>query len=197
MRVLPALATLTGALLWAGCGAERQDPPDLFAVKEPDRLVAARYADAGIRLIGPGNWRRARGEAPQAFQYSSGDALVIGWAYARAESLPRTDAELEAALERLEAQVLRRDPDFRVDRAQVVDVAGEKALEIEGEQEISKRPLHTRSVHVFKGEVEYVFEALAPPGDFGLVETKVFDPMLGSLELTGEVRRAGREEAKD
>ena len=43
---------------------------------------------------------------------------------------------------------------------------------------------------VFFGDVEYVIEAIAPPEDYGLVERRVMNPLLDSLELEGEVTEA-------
>jgi hypothetical protein len=42
-------------------------------------------------------------------------------------------------------------------------------------------------VHVYKGDVEYVIEAIVPPGDYDAVEQGVLTPLLDSLELTGKV----------
>jgi hypothetical protein len=52
---------------------------------------------------------------------------------------------------------------------------------------VSRQPLRTRSIHVFDGDVEYVIEALAPPANYDVVERGVLGPLLGSLDLTGEV----------
>jgi hypothetical protein len=40
---------------------------------------------------------------------------------------------------------------------------------------------------VFTGNAEYVFELLVPPRDFTHADTKVFEPLLRSLKLTGHV----------
>ena len=69
-------------------------------------------------------------------------------------------------------------------------MGGAPAIDVEGEQTLSRRDLRTRSVHVFFGDVEYVIEAIAPPEDYGLVERRVMDPLLDSLELEGEVTEA-------
>jgi hypothetical protein len=72
----------------------------------------------------------------------------------------------------------------------VTEVAGAPAIDVEGEQTLSRRDLRTRSVHVFTGDVEYVIEAIAPPEDYDLVERRVMDTLLDSLELEGEVAEA-------
>jgi hypothetical protein len=57
---------------------------------------------------------------------------------------------------------------------------------VRGVQVISKRRLRTRSVHVFDGEVEYVFEALAPPRAFGKTN-RVLEQVIDSADLEGEL----------
>ena len=57
-------------------------------------------------------------------------------------------------------------------------------------QHLSRRELRTRSVHIFLGDIEYVIEAIAPPQDYRLVERRVMEPLLDSLELEGEVAGA-------
>ena len=121
------------------------------------------------------------------FELLSGEAIVAGWAYPREEPLPETEAQLEAARDRLLEAIERRDPRYRVDSAVTTEVAGAPAIDVRGEQVLSKRRLRTRSVHVFEGEVEYVIEAIAPPPDHALVDRRVLDPLLRSLELEGEV----------
>jgi hypothetical protein len=134
----------------------------------------------------PANWMLRRREAPGVFELVSGEAVVAGWAYPREEPLPETDADLEAAKDRLVEAIEERDPDYRIRSAEIGEVAGASAIDVSGEQVLSRRPLRTRSVHVFEGEVEYVIEAIAPPRAFGLVERRVMEPLLASLELEGE-----------
>ena len=136
----------------------------------------------------PRNWTIRRRELPGVFELVSGEAVVAGWAYTRAEPLPETDAQLEAARQRLVGAIHERDPDFRVISALVTrEITNAPGIDIEGEQVISKRRLRTRSVHIFKGDVEYVIESLAPSPDRALVERGVMEPLLDSLELSGEV----------
>ena len=66
------------------------------------------------------------------------------------------------------------------------EIVNAPAIDIEGEQVISRRRLRTRSVHIFKGDVEYVIEAIAPLPDYALVERGVMEPLLNSLQLEDE-----------
>jgi hypothetical protein len=159
-------------------------------VKSPEGQQRASFPRVGVALEHPANWKLRRRDAPGVFELVSGQAIVAGWAYPRDEPLPETDADLEAAKDRLVEAIKLRDPDYRVRSAVVTEVAGAPAIDVEGEQTLARRDLPTRSVHVFLGDVEYVFEAIAPREDYDLVERQVMDPLLDSLELEGEVTEA-------
>lgn len=183
----PALLLVLCVPLLAACGEEPDDPPPVFDVKPPRGSTSVDFPRAGMSLEHPANWKLRRRDAPGAFELLSGEAIVAGWAYPREEPLPETDADLEAAKDRLVEAIEERDPDYRLGTVLVREVAGASAIDVSGEQVLSKRTLGTRSVHLFKGEVEYVIEAIAPPADFELVERRVLTPLLDSLELEGEV----------
>ena len=55
-------------------------------------------------------------------------------------------------------------------------------------QTIAGVPFKTRSVHLFKRNAEYVFEALAPANQFAQLEGDVLKPALTSMKLTGKVK---------
>jgi hypothetical protein len=190
--VRAALLLLACVPLLVACGEEPDDPPAVFDVKAPRGQKQADFPRAGIALEHPANWKLRRRDAPGVFELVSGGAIVAGWAYPREEPLPETEAELEGAKDRLVEAIKVRDPDYRVRNAAVTEVAGAPAIDVEGEQVLSRRDLRTRSVHVFLGDVEYVVEAIAPPQDYDLVERRVMDPLLDSLELEGEVTEATR-----
>jgi len=174
--------------LLASCGEEPDHPPRIFKTRTPHGSRPAEFPEAGMTFKRPRNWTIRRRELPGVFELVSGEAVVAGWAYTRAEPLPETDAQLEAARQRLVGAIHERDPDFRVISALVTrEITNAPAIDIEGEQVISKRRLRTRSVHIFKGDVEYVIESLAPSPDRALVERGVMEPLLDSLELSGEV----------
>jgi hypothetical protein len=134
----------------------------------------------------PANWKLRERDEPGVFELVSGQAIVAGWAYPREEALPETDAELEAAARRLEEAIQVRNPDFRFhSAASLTEVADAPTIDLSGEQTLSRRDLRTRSVHIFKGGTEYVVESIAPSPDHVLVERRVLEPLLDSLELEG------------
>jgi hypothetical protein len=180
-----ALLLLACISLLAACGEEPDDPPPVFDVKAPRGERTAEFPRAGMTLTRPRNWRLRRRDAPGVFELVSGEAIIAGWAYRREEPLPETDADLEAAKDRLLDAIEERNPEYEIREAVLTDIAGAPAIDIEGEQVLSKRMLRTRSVHVFDGETEYVIEAIAPPADYALVEEKVMTPLLDSLEVEG------------
>lgn len=192
-RSLPAaLCAAALGLAAAGCGEDRAEPVDAGRVAAPQGTRELRFPRAGIELRAPANWRLERRRAPAVFTLRSGTAIVSGFAYRREEPLPRGEAELERARERLLAEVRERDPEIRDLTAEVTRVAGAPAIELRAEQTLARRRLRTRSVHVYEGDAEYVLEALAEPDDFDDVDRAVLEPLLESLELTGRVRAPRR-----
>jgi hypothetical protein len=180
------LAPVLAIFLLAGCGEEQEPVADPFVVKEPRGARHEVFRRAGVELDRPANWKIRRRDAPGVFEIFSGEAVVTGWAYPRDEQLPQTAEQLESARKRLVDAIRERDPDFEVTEAATGDVGGSPAILVRGTQVISKRLLRTRSVHVFTGEAEYVFEALAPPETFPRAD-RVLAQVLRTVELGGEV----------
>ena len=185
MRLAPLL--LACVALLAACGEEQEPPPRAFDVKAPKGAKPAEFPRAGMALERPRNWKLRRRDAPGVFELTSGQALIAGWAYPREEPLPETDAQLESAKDRLVEAIEARDPGYRLVSAETTEVADALAVDVRGEQTISRRRLRIRSLHVFEGEVEYVIEAIAPPRDYRLVDSRALEPLLRSLEVEGEV----------
>jgi hypothetical protein len=126
------------------------------------------------------------------FRLSIGEAFAAAFAYRRAEPLPSTPDDLRAAERRLVQAVRRRDHGFRLIDAHVTRVAAAPAIELVGDQTLSRTRLRTRSVHVFKGQVEYVLDMAAPVASFRTTNRRSFRRMVRSLRVTGTFRGARR-----
>jgi hypothetical protein len=194
LAVLPALAV-------AACGSERAEPADPRpAAGEPTHRVD--FPKAGLTLTVPKRAVLVERRYPGVARISMGQPLVATFAYAREEQIPRRKADLKAARRRLKKEVERRDPDFELRSASLTEVDGAKAIELVGDQTISRAKLRTRSLHVFKRKAEYVFELLVPVREFSRSDRLLFEPMLSSAQLTGKVkdpkaeRKKRREERK-
>jgi hypothetical protein len=173
----------------AGCGNDAPERADVAAVATPAGATERAIPRVGMTFTAPENWGFQEREAPGAFALFSGSAAVSGFAYRRREPLPRSRTELEEARTRLVEEVLERDPDFDLEKAEETRHARRPAVEIVGTQVLSRRKVRTRSVHIYAGRVEYVLEALAPPEDFETVSRRVLDPLLESLRVTGRVEQ--------
>ena len=187
---MPRLALLLLACipLLAACGKEKEPAPSVLKVKPPRGQLTEEFPDAGMTVVRPRNWRRHERDDPGVFELRSGEATVAVWAYPREEDLPESAEQVEEARGRLVEAIEERDPDFRLRSSDTTEVAGSPAIDVRGDQVIAKRRLRTHSVHVFVGEVEYVFESIAPPEDHELADSGVLEPLLESIELEGEVR---------
>lgn len=180
-------------MLLTGCGNERTDVPGLTEVARPVGSQPVEFERAGVAFLAPVNWLVQDRDAPAVFTIQSGGAFVTGFAYRREEDLPAGDAELADAERRLIAEVEDRDPGFDLRSSRTREVDGAPAVELRGTQTIANRRLETRSVHVFKGDVEYVFEALAEAEAFELASGVVLRKLLGSADLSGRLQRERRE----
>jgi hypothetical protein len=166
----------------AGCGTKPLAAPDPLRVREPGRSVQLHDPRTGLRFDAPLNWVKRIRTNPGIFRVASGAADVSGWAYPRAEQLPKTRAELDSARDALVAEAKKRSASFRLTSSRITKVKGWPAIELRGTQQILGRRIQTHSVHVFRGG-EYVFEALAPAGSFAVADRKVLAPLLRSLEF--------------
>ena len=137
-----------------------------------------------LRFQAPVNWTKRIRQNPGVVRLSSGDAEVSGWAYPRSETLPRTQAELAAARDALVQRATQRNPTFRLSGSQITRIKDAPAVIVTGTQRILGRDIKTRSVHIYRGFGEYVFEALAPQRDFAVADQKVLEPLLRSLDFS-------------
>lgn len=182
-----AVAVLLAAA-FAACGRDRQESPGL-RFEPSERTAAVTYPRAGISFRRPSNLVLQDTVPPGVFRGFAGEGFLSGFAYRRAEQLPRNRRELEAARRRLGRAAKRRSASFRLVRSRSTRVAGAPAIEMVGDQEISNGRLRTRSLHVFKRSAEYVFELAAPVGDFERLDAVIFPLMRDTLKVSGRVRR--------
>jgi hypothetical protein len=178
----------------AGCGDRPVKPPDVTRLKPTTPKVVLRFPAAGVTFKAPRGWGPQRSaQPPRVTAIYSGNSLVAVWAYPRTkEVLPQDPASFKAGRTRLLKEVHKRDPKFVVTSTEPRKIAGAPALQIVGRQTIARLPLLTRSVHVYKGHVEYVIEALAPPSQYAVTNREVLTPLLESLKLTGKIRKRSK-----
>jgi len=125
---------------------------------------------------------------PAVFRATLGQPFVSSYAYRRKEQLPRDAKELDDARKRLATAVRRRDAGYRLASARSTEVDGARAVELVGEQTISRRRVRVRSLHVFKGEAEYVVEIVAPSAGFSRFDRRLTPLVKRTLKVTGRVR---------
>ena len=191
-----ALALAAAATLATGCGNDRAGSANIFDAPASEGTQRLSYPDAGLAMVLPKAFVVSRARAPQVFRASLEDAFVSSFAYPRAEQLPRTDDELRTARDRLVDAAEKRDRSFRLSSSKLTRAAGAPAIELVGDQTISMGRLRLRSLHVYKGAVEYVVELGAPVGDFRRLDRSTFPVIRRSLELTGRVKKAAGKRRK-
>jgi hypothetical protein len=185
-----ALVAACAVLVWVfgACGAERARKPK-SAVEPGDRFHRISYPLSGLSLSLPVEASVERRRYPGVLRASVGESFIAVFAYRRREQIPRRAGELGAARRRLVAQVRRRSRRFRLIRSRVIRVARAPAIQLLGDQTISRSRLRTRSLHVFKGRGEYVIDMLAPVDRFRATNRVFFSPAARSLKVTGRIKR--------
>ena len=181
-----ALAAVSLAALFAGCGNERTPVPDLAAVPAPPAFRDAFFDEQGIRFRAPTNWRVVPGDAPHVATVAIGSAQIGVWRYPRTEPLPETRAQLNAAREALVAQIERRDPTFKLTSTRLVMKPGIRAVEVVGIGANLTNPAvqrSMRSLHAYGRGAEVVMDAFAPPKEFARIDDQTFGPVTRSLKL--------------
>jgi hypothetical protein len=170
--------------LLAGCGAQRGQVPDLSQTESPDASVPFTLPDGDVTFTYPSNWAPVGRPPPGIATVASGGASFTVWAYESVAGV--TDpSSTELARQRLLTSLRERDPTFKVSSSKVTKVDGAPAVEIRGSGQIGGRPMVTRSVHIYKGRGEYVFDAFADPDVFERANREVFDVALASLKVAG------------
>jgi hypothetical protein len=193
----PIAAPLLLLTLAAGCGNEAGTVPEVRVQPDTPRRTL-EFPAAGMTVEIPrGGAMLARRNAPGVFRVSLGEPFISAFAYRRKERIPKRKGEVRAAKRRLEKLVEKRDPDFRLRSSRITEVDGAPAVELVGDQTLSRGRLRTRSVHVYKGRAEYVIELLAPVDEFERNETGALEPLLDSIELSGKIEAPKKEKKRD
>jgi len=183
-----AILFLLPALALASCGNERAEAP-ASRVAGNDPVKPLKFPRYGVEVSVPTTASVQRTARPGVFRLFLGQPLVSMFAYRRKEEIPRRRKDLQVARRRLIKEVERRDPDYELGSSRLTELAGAKAIELVGDQTISRGRLRTRSVHVYKRDAEYVIELLAPPTEYERTSREVFEPLLDSLKLSGKVQK--------
>lgn len=174
---------LIAAVALVGCGNERTDPPDVTTPGPP--LGSSRQADPAnaISFLVPSGWRFDRGQPPLVATISTGQASIAIWRYPRSEPLPRTDAQLDQALNDLVAAAKARDPSFAELAREKLRVDGKPAVQLRGTASVAGQPRTVRSTHVYADGHEVVVDAMVPAKDFARVDELVTLPIIRELQL--------------
>ena len=182
MRRLTPIAILLA--LAAGCGEDRTDPPDVTTPAAPAGTAAASYPDQGVTFAAPGGWRVRPGQPPLVATVQSGTATIAIWRYPRSERLPRTRADLDAAVHALTGASKTRDPSFEALKSSRLKVSGKPAVQLRGRETVAGQPRLVRSTHVYAHGAEVVVDAFSDAASFGRVDEQAFQPLLRSLRLS-------------
>ncbi len=176
-----ALIVFAGLVL-AGCGNERQEPPDVTTPGPPIGTIPKTVA--GIRLLVPNGWLiNEPGEGTQVMTISTGEATIAIYRYPRNEQIPKTRKQLTQALDLLIGAAKARDSTFSLIKRARLRVDGHPAVQVRGTETIVGRPRVVRSTHVYIPKAEIVIDAFAPAKDFKRVDEQVFRPLLRSVRI--------------
>ncbi|HEV2724438.1 MAG TPA: hypothetical protein VGV10_07370 [Thermoleophilaceae bacterium] len=185
-----AASALTACLLAAaGCGNDRVSSGSLFDVPKGKATRTLSYPQAGLKVTVPKEFDVKASTPPQLFRASLNAAFISSFAYRREEQLPKTREDLVAARRRLVDAAKKRDKTFRLKSDRLTKVDGAPAIELLGDQTIFKGRLRLRSLHVYRGNGEYVVELVAPVAAFARLDRASFPTIRRSLEVTGKVKK--------
>jgi hypothetical protein len=174
---------VVAAVLSAGCGRDRLEPPDPARPASALNEVELEYPQAGLRFQAPDDLTFDRGREPLVTSTASGSASIAIWRYPRTEPLPRDPAALDDAERTLVDAVKTRDPSFRLDGVERVRVDGARGLEVLGTQQVQGRERRVRSTHVYAKGAEFVIDTYSAPQDFEKADDAIFRPLVESLKI--------------
>lgn len=187
-KLATLLAVLALAPALTACGNQRAEPPDLAQLGKPGDEQRFTAPDDSVSFRYPASWVASGALPPTVASLGSGSALATVYAYRR-QDLGTDPAAVEASRKRLIASLRERDPGFAIDRTRITTIDGSPAVEVRGRGAIAGKPVRTRSVHVYKGSVEWVIDAYATPARFAAANRIGFAPMLASIDLASRLPR--------
>jgi hypothetical protein len=182
-----AAAAAIAALAASGCGADPADPV-AFDVAEPGAFKGSRFADVGLAVSLPADGGVVKRDPPGVFRASFGTSYIAGFAYRRREPLPKTTRDLNTARRRLLRAIRERSSTWKTISSRITRVDGARAIEVVGDQTVSRGRLRGRSLHIFRGKGEYVIEMEAPRAEFRTADRTIFRPALRSLKVNGKIQ---------
>ena len=168
----------------AGCGSD--DPAAGLTRLGGGPLVEFKSFNGEVVLQHPRGWVARSGLSPLVAQVTTGGAQISIFAYPRTDN-PETGAEVGEARDKLIRSLGERAPGFLVLRSRIGEIDGSPSVEIRGRGLVAGKPVETRSVHVYKDEVEWVIDAFARPAQFDRANEIGFTPVIGSLQLSDSV----------
>ena len=179
------LLALTLALVGvSGCGSD--DPTEGLTRLGGGPLVEFKSFNDEVILQHPRGWVARSGLSPLVAQVTTGGAQISIFAYPRTDN-PESEGEVEEARDKLIRSLGERAPGFLVLRSRIGEVDGSPSVEIRGRGLVAGKPVETRSVHVYKDEVEWVIDAFARPSQFDRANEIGFTPVIASLQLSDSV----------
>ena len=183
-RALASLTALALAATLVACGNDKTSAPDVGNIPAPKDFRAVTYRDAGVVVKVPTNWRVIDGDAPQIATVAAGDGQIALWRFPRKEPLPETAIQLDAARQALIAQVMKRDPTFKLTSSRIVSKPKLKAVEIVGVGTNQGLKRSQRSLHAYAYGGEIVVDGFTPVKQFSRVDEQTLAKVTRSLKVT-------------
>jgi hypothetical protein len=177
------VTSVAAAVALAGCGNDATKPPDVSKPSAALGWTTVTLTQQGVSFQRPREWHYAPGTAPLLATMTSGEATIAIWRYPRAEPLPATTAELNAARDALVGAAKARDATFAVTKAKATRAAHHPAVVIVAHETVAGRPRMVRSTHVYGNAGEVVVDAFAPPRVYPMLEDPIFRHVVHSLRV--------------
>jgi hypothetical protein len=181
-----ALTAVAAAALVAGCGGDTSSPARSKATV-PVADAGGDYPAHGISFTAPAGWTVGPGKGHLVATAQAGQATVAVWRYPRAQKLPKSKAQLQAARDALLTAARERDVTFEQIKTAPTVIAGQPAVQIRAREHIAGQPRTVRSTHIYAHGAEIVIDAYADADSFRKTDAAVFRPLLRSLRVSTPV----------